>query len=334
MAADQREAHVVRNILIGLAAMIVVSLGVVAVFAFSLSQSFNQKSEQIETAFPEETSRPVEPEGRAAAAQNILLLGSDTRGATGNDLESIRGQRSDTIMVAHIPASRDSLYVMSIMRDSWVEIPGHGEAKINAALSFGGVPLVVQTVEALIDARIDHIAIVDFESFKGMTEAVGGVEIENQVAFEARGYKFPAGIQKLNGEEALSYVRARYPFRDGDYQRVRNQQTYIKGLMSSVLSTDTLLNPGKLSALVDAVSPYLMVDEGLNAGYVAGLAFELRSVRPGDITFFTAPTTGTGTSADGQSIVNIDWDRIPELQEAFRTDTLHEYQPDAASAGG
>lgn len=327
MAEAPRQAHLVRNAFLGLALVFVVSLGAVALYAFSLSQAFNQKSERLETAFPEETSRPVEPEGPAAAAQNILLLGSDSRGETGDDLEDIRGQRSDTIMVAHIPASRDAVYVMSILRDSWLEIPGHGEAKINAALSLGGVPLIVQTIEGLIDARIDHVAVVDFESFKGMTDAVGGVEIDNEIAFESGDHRFPAGIQKLNGDEALAYVRARYPFEDGDYQRVRNQQTYIKGLIGSVLSTDTLLNPARLSALVDSVAPHLRMDDGLDAGYIAGLAFEMRSVRPGDVSFFTAPTAGIGTSADGQSIVNIDWDRIPELQEAFRNDAIHTYQP-------
>lgn len=330
MAGAHRRTQLLRRIVIALGLTLVVAVAVVAVYASSLAQSFNQKSDRIETAFPEETGRPAEPDGPAAAAQNILLLGSDTRGEAGEDLDGIRGQRSDTIMVVHIPASRDAVQVMSIMRDSWLEIPGHGEAKINAALALGGVPLAVQTIESLIDARIDHVAIVDFESFKGLTDAVGGVEINNEIGFQESGYHFPPGIRKLNGDEALAYVRARYPFQDGDYQRVQNQQTYIKGLMSSVLSSGTLLNPVRLNALVDAVAPYLTVDDGLDAGYIAGLAVEMRSVRPNDISFFTAPTAGIGTSADGQSIVNIDWGRIPELQQAFRADALDAYEPDPA----
>jgi LCP family protein required for cell wall assembly len=326
---------VLPKVIAGLAILLVVGIGAVAVFAFTLTRSFDDKTQSIESAFPDETARPAEPAGAAASAQNILLLGSDTRGDTGVDIDEVSGQRSDTIMVAHIPASRDAVYVMSILRDSWVEIPGHGEAKINAALSLGGVPLVVQTVETLIDARIDHIAIVDFESFKGLTDAVGGVEIDNSTAFESEGYKFPAGHQKLlTGEEALAYVRARYPFQDGDFQRARNQQTFIKGLLGEALSADTLLNPGRVSALVDAVAPHLTVDDGLDAGFIAGLAFEMRSVRPNDLHFFTAPTAGIATSADGQSIVNVDWDRVPELQEAFREDALHSYEPDPAQPGG
>lgn len=334
MAGMGLKKHRLGKVLLALAAIVAVAVGAAAAYGISLSQSFDQKSQRLESPFPDEAGRPAEPEGSAAAAQNILLLGSDTRGESVENLEDIRGQRSDTIMVAHIPASRDAVYVMSILRDSWVEIPGHGEAKINAALSYGGVPLVVQTIEGLIDSRIDHVAIVDFESFKGLTDAVGGVEIDNSIAFESDDRQFPAGIQTLDGDHALTYVRARYPFRDGDFQRARNQQTYIKGLVRSVLSTDTLLNPGRLGALVDAVAPHLTVDDGLDAGYIAGLAVEMRSVRSGDITFFTAPTAGTGTSGDGQSIVNVDWDRIPELQHAFRTDSLHKYEPEPAAAGG
>ena len=327
----QHPSHWLRNTLIVVAVLTSIIIAVIGTYAFTLSRTFDEGTEKIEEVFPEEATRPAAPEGPAASAQNILLLGSDTRGELAEDLDALRGQRSDTVMVLHIPADRSHAYVMSIMRDSWVDIPGRGKAKVNAALAYGGVPLVVQTVESLISARIDHVAIIDFEGFKGVTDALGGVEIENPIPFSPthlKGAYFPQGPQTLNGEEALAFVRERYAFADGDFQRARNQQIYIKAVMKKVLSANTLTDPGRLSATVGAIAPYLKVDEGLNSSYVGQLGLELRSIRSEDITFFTAPTAGTGT-AGGQSIVNLDWSRMPLLQEAFRTDTLGSYDAGA-----
>jgi LCP family protein required for cell wall assembly len=280
--------------------------------------------------FPDEASRPAAP-ADAAGGQNILLLGSDTRGANDGSIADLTGQRSDTIMVVHVPANRENIFVMSIMRDSWLEIPGRGEAKINAAMSYGGVPLAVQTVEGLLGARIDHVAIVDFTGFKGITDALGGVDIDNPIGFDSshlKGHYFTEGIQRLNGAEALAFVRERYAFSDGDFQRARNQQAFIKAVLGKSLTAETLTNPARISGLVGAIAPYLAVDDGLNSAYVAGLAVELRDVRVGDVTFFTLPTTGTGTSPDGQSIVVIDQERLKAVQQGFQTDTLDAYQPE------
>ncbi len=331
-------SHWLRNTLIVLGVLAVIVAAVVGTYAFTLSRTFDDRTETIEEAFPDETSRPpaAVTEGTDAVSQNILLLGSDTRGAVDEDIDELRGQRSDAIMVLHIPADRKRAYVMSIMRDSWVEIPGRGEAKVNAALSLGGVPLVVQTVESLISARIDHVAIIDFEGFKGLTDALGGVEVDNPIPFSPRhleGAYFPQGKVDLNGEEALAFVRERYAFADGDFQRARNQQIYLKAVMGKLLSRDTLTDPAKIGATVSAISPYLKVDGALDSRYVAGLGFELRSLRSDDITFFTAPTAGTGTSPDGQSIVNLDFDELATVQEAFRTDTLQNYTPSVQSMG-
>ncbi len=330
MAESTRKRHWLRNTLIGVGTLLVVAVGGVGFYAFTLTQTFNTKTHTIAKAFPEETLRPPVATGAAASAQNILLLGSDTRGTLGSDINAIRGQRSDTMMVVHIPADHKHVYVMSIMRDSWVDIPGHGKAKVNAALSYGGIPLVVQTVENLISARIDHVAIVDFQGFKGLTDVLGGVDVYNAVAFNSSkmpGHFFAQGVQHLNGTEALAYVRERYAFQDGDFQRVRNQQAYLKAVIGKILSAQTLLDPGKVSGLVNSIAPYLKVDSGFNAAYLAGLAIDLRSLHASDISYFTAPTAGTGTSADGQSIVNVDWAKLQVLQKAFQTDTLGSYQP-------
>ena len=124
----------------------------------------------------------------------------------------------------------------------------------------------------------------------------------------------------------------RYAFPDGDFQRARNQQLFIKSVLGKALSADTLTNPGKISGLIGSVAPFLAVDDGLDAAFAAGLGVELRDVRVGDVTFFTLPTSGTGTSPDGQSIVVIDQDGLATVQKAFQTDSLDAYEPDAQSA--
>src|SRR5690606_19084889 len=125
-------------VLASIAGVLAVLVGVVGIYAFSLFQKF-ESSESLTDVFPDEDSRPAPVEG---GAQNILLLGSDTRGAISESLDSASGNRSDTMMVVHVSADRQDIHVMSIMRDSWVTLPGRGEAKMNAALAYGGVPLV------------------------------------------------------------------------------------------------------------------------------------------------------------------------------------------------
>ncbi|MGV0111672.1 LCP family protein [Arthrobacter sp. CP30] len=335
----RRQRHPVRTTLLVFGALVVVAALVAGGYLFSLARSFDAGSETIETAFPAEESRPaVAPE--AEGAVNILLLGTDSR-ATPEELGDTAStdpvdSRADTMMLMHVPADRQDIQVMSIMRDTWTDIPGHGEAKVNAAMALGGVPLVVQTVEGLFGTRIDHVASIDFEGFKGLTDALGGVQVDNPVAFQSRGSEgesFAAGPITLQGESALKFVRERYAFSDGDYQRVKNQQLFVKAVMGKLLTADTLTDPRKVYGVVDRTSPFVAVDSGLDAAAVGSLAASLRGVRSSDIDFFTLPTSGTGTSADGQSIVVKDEAAIARIAEALQTDTLRDYVSSAPNGG-
>ena len=310
-------------VVLSLVGVLFAGAAVAGVYLWNLSNAYNDSVTTLDDAeaFPDVSVRPAPVEEEHAGARNILLLGSDTRGQVGDDLDDIRGQRSDTMMIVHIPADNQSVQVMSIMRDNWVPIPGRGHHKINAALALGGVPLTVQTIESIIDVRIDHVAIVDFEGFAGLTDALGGVTVDNPKAFTGRGKTFAQGPITLGGADALTYVRERYAFSDGDYQRVRNQQAYIKGLIGEILSRDTLTDPGKISNMVGAISPYLTVDAGLDVGTIADLGLRLRDLRPADIDFFTSPTLGTGMVGD-QSVVHPDWGALDDLARAFRADAV------------
>lgn len=312
---------------------VVLVVGAVAgIYVWQLISGYNQSEKLAQNeVFPDADTRPepvARPENTDNDPLNILLLGSDTRDQVGEDLADIRGQRSDTIMVVNVPADRESVNIMSLMRDNWVEIPGHGMAKINAAMSYGGVPLTVQTVESILDVPIDHVAIIDFDGFKGLTDALGGVTVDNKVEFTARhgGAYFPVGEITLNGEDALSYVRERYAFPNGDYTRVANQQRYLKGLMNTLLSRDTLTNPITIMDSVNAISPYLTVDDALTPTALAPLGMSLSGIRSGDINMFTSPTLGTGM-VGAQSVVHPDWEGLEKLAELFREDRVSEWKP-------
>ncbi|MBF4995514.1 LCP family protein [Arthrobacter gandavensis] len=312
---EARRRHPVRVTILVLLVLVLLAGAVAGGYVWNLARTFNDGTQTIAGAIPENS-----PEKTSAAAdsRNILLIGSDTR-------EPGADARSDTMMLVHVPGDRSAVYVMSIMRDTWTEIPGHGEAKINAAMALGGVPLMVETVQGLLGVPIDHVAVIDFEGFEGLTEALGGVEVDNAQAFQSHGGDgefFDAGRLTLQGDSALKFVRERYAFADGDYQRVRNQQAFLRGLLTKLISAETLGNPVRLSAATGAISPYLSVDEQLDAARVGELAVELRGVRAGDIEMFTLPNAGVGTSADGQSIVVPDEAAMAGLSEALKSDGL------------
>ncbi|MDO4606325.1 MAG: LCP family protein [Bowdeniella nasicola] len=238
-------------------------------------------------------------------AVNFLVLGADTEGPEKPD-PNIRGSRSDVTMLVQLSADRKHLTVMSIPRDSWVPIPGHGEAKINAGLSFGGVPLAIETVEGLTGVHIDHAVLVNFNSFAAITDALGGVTITAS-----------GETKQMNGEEALMFARTRKTLPRGDFDRVRRQQEWMRAMASAAFSRDVLTSPTKLYGVLDTITKNAAVDSGLTISVMQDLAMEATDIRPGGIQFITAPYTGTGRSADGQSIVNLDQGLCQELFAAW-----------------
>jgi LCP family protein required for cell wall assembly len=283
------------------------------------------EAEVLTEVFPDEEGRPAPS---ATGSTTILLLGSDTRGNIGESLASAEGDRSDVMIVIRISGDREHVTAMSIMRDSWVEIPGYGENKINAALALGGVPLTVQTVENLLDTRIDHVAVIDFEGFAAITDALGGVTVQNERAFTPvtlPEVTFPQGEVTLNGVEALAYVRERMAFGSGDFQRVKNQQAYVKGLARKVLDTNIISDASRIGDVFQAVSPYFARDEALTADLIIRIGGSLRNVTSEDLVFFTMPNLGTGT-AGGQSVVLVDFEQVQVIKGLLASDTIHTYQ--------
>jgi LCP family protein required for cell wall assembly len=325
-----------RALLLGLLALVLLVPGSVGGYLYSLAHVYDSHTVTLQNAFPPEAVRIQAPDVPAgeAKAMNILVLGSDSRDASAAaGANAAAGtpsnQRSDTLMLVHIPANRSQIYSISLMRDLWVTIPEHGEAKINAALAYGGVPLVVQTVESLLQQRIDQVVSIDFAGFKALVDALGGVKVDVKVPFTAArstsSYVFKEGPNTLNGAKALAFVRERYAFADGDYQRVRNQQLLLKAVMAKTFDTGALRNPATLQKVLSSMSPYLSVAPGLDSVEAGRLAFSLRDVQSQNTVAFTLPTAGIGTSADGQSIVLPDWGAIEEIKAALSGDTLGDY---------
>jgi LCP family protein required for cell wall assembly len=319
-----------RSGVFALVVVLTVVIGVVAALVLvadlTVRQRYDANIERFEDPFqaiPEDTrpSRPVEADG--GVAMNFLLLGSDSRISAGDASQwEVGAQRTDAIMVAHLPADRSGLYVVSIPRDTWVDIPGRGQAKVNAAFSFGGPPLMVQTVEQMTGLRIDHIGVVDFEGFVDMTDALGGVEITVPEATRDMRSEFPAGTYTMDGEQALGYVRQRYGLARGDFDRVQRQQNWIRAVLREALSRDTLTNPARLDEFLRATTSSVALDEGFDMGELRSLALQVRGLRSEDLTFLTVPIEGTGRSADGQSIVVLDESGADELWQAVRDGDL------------
>jgi LCP family protein required for cell wall assembly len=273
---------------------------------------------------PLPADRPTKPAGEAAKALNILLLGSDSRISAGDPSQWVAGaQRTDAIMIMHVDAARTGATIMSIPRDSWVEIPGHGNAKINAAFSWGGPTLMVRTVEKYTHVRIDHVVMIDFEGFKALTDSLGGVTINVAKATHDEAGSFEAGPQRMDGATALRYVRQRHNLPGGDFDRVQRQQNWIRSIMREALAKDSLTDIPTMTDVLSDVTKAIATDEGFSFGQMRDLVWSMRHVHENGVRFFTAPVKGTGWSPDGkQSIVLLDQKKNAGLWAAVVQDNL------------
>ncbi|MCP3015125.1 LCP family protein [Nocardiopsis dassonvillei] len=234
---------------------------------------------------------------------NILFMGTDgyEEGSTAYSTE-FEGERSDSIMLAHIsPENRVS--VISFPRDSLVALPDcdpYGETEgtpgyfgmINAAMYHGGPPCVVSTIESLSDVRIDHFVHLSFMSFRDVVDAIGGVDMCIPEPMEDRRSKLDldAGQQTLDGDEALSFVRARYEIGDGgDIGRIDRQQMFLAALADQVTSNDVITDPGRLNAVLRAVAEHSATDSALTFDRMLSIAVTLADVELTDIEFHTVP---------------------------------------------
>ncbi|MGY1639422.1 LCP family protein [Geodermatophilus sp. SYSU D00742] len=278
------------------------------------------RTDAIPTSGNEET-------GEAPEAMNLLLVGNDSRAElTPEQLAELQagadsGINTDTMILVHIPADGSRASFVSFPRDSYVEIPGHGMDKLNAAYAYGfagtseeapldqrqagGAQLLVQTISQLTGLQIDHYAEVDLLGFFNLSSVVGGVEVNLcQAVDDSRwsGAVFPAGVQTISGADALKFVRQRHGLPRGDFDRIVRQQVFIAGVLRKMLSDEVLLDLGKQRELVQAASQSLTVDQGLD---LFQLAEQMQSVTAGSIEFQTIPYVGTDRDEQDRSIIRL-----------------------------
>ncbi|MCC5481121.1 LCP family protein [Streptomyces sp. NPDC059680] len=270
-----------------------------------------------------ERERPSE---LVRGAQNILLIGSDTRAGEGNSAygRDLGTERSDTTILLHLAADRRSATAVSLPRDLMVDIPGCRQpdgsrsepvfAMFNHAFQLGGSACTIRTVEKLTDIRIDHHVVVDFSGFKKMVNAVDGVQVclKEPIDDKAALLRLPAGRVMLNGEQALGFVRARKSLGDGsDTERMERQQRFLGALVDKMQSNDVLLNPVKLYPVLDAATSSLTTDPELaSLRGLYQLVRGLRDIPTEQVQFLTVPRESYVYDSNRDQLVEPEAERL------------------------
>ncbi|GAA0610776.1 hypothetical protein GCM10009547_11020 [Sporichthya brevicatena] len=269
-------------------------------------------------AFPAASSRPAKTPG-----SDWLIVGSDSReGLSAKERAKLKtgratGQRTDTMMLLHIPDGGGKPTLVSLPRDSYVAIPGHSKNRLNAAFAFGGPKLLIQTVEQLTNIRIDHYAEIGFGGLFDLVNAVGGVHmcIDEARKDPKAGLDIKKGCQNLDGGEALGIARSRASTR-GDLDRVSNQRELISSLMDKVTSPTTLLNPFRMWSVATKGAGALAVDDGDHLIDLVRLAWAAKGLG----TTTTVPIGREFTASGVGAVIEWDSSRSRALFEALRQD--------------
>jgi len=285
--------------------------------AWGMKEWYNSKFEQV--AALDEESKDIKHKAAQIGTENFLILGSDTRagapkGAGIGTEKTIKGARSDTLMIAHLPKDRERAILVSFPRDleitrpachrwnyktgeySQEVIPETPRVKLNTAYAEGGPKCVIKWVQKQTGMGMNHFVGIDFGGFKGMVDAVGGVEVTVDTPIEdsilGTVVEKP-GRTKLTGDRALSFVRARHVAGDptSDYGRIKRQQQFIAALLGKAMSREVLFSPDKLTGFVNAFAASTFGDN-IDVDQLLTLAQSMKGMNSKTVKFLTVPTTG------------------------------------------
>ncbi len=254
-------------------------------------------------------------------ALTFLVVGSDSREGL-EDLDhfgDFAGARGDVVMLVRVDPSSGDAHMLSIPRDLWVDIPGNGEGKINAAYSFGGPRLMVETIRENLGIEVNHYVEIGFVGFQEMVDELGGIHIS--FPYDARdvssGLDVAAGTEVLDGEMALAYARSRkyqenqngswVSVEASDIGRTARQQQVVRAIMSELKTPASVADAG---AVASALADHMTIDATLASSSIAGLAWDFRSLISGGIEGTTLPVDGA--TVNGASVVVA---REPEASE-------------------
>ncbi|HEV7188899.1 MAG TPA: LCP family protein [Blastococcus sp.] len=314
-----------RRVLISLGVLALVLAVVIGGGVWFLTERYGGNVTRISDVFGtlDQQARPAEasPVHGDGTPVTFLLVGSDTRAhfAQGQTPDS----RSDAIMIVRFSADRQHAQIVSIPRDSWVPIPGHGVSKINASYSWGGPSLLIKTVEQLTHVRIDHFVAIDFDGIIQVTDDLGGVDVLVAKTTSWGPYTFPAGVNHLDGNKARWYLGQRYGLAGGDFDREKRQQQYLRAMFTKLFSSNTFKDPARLDKALRAVTKSVAVDDTLSNAGLLSLAYSMRNLTPADVNFFTAPVLGTGMEGPA-SVVYLDPVAGDRMWADLRNDSLSE----------
>ncbi|NTW39261.1 MAG: LCP family protein [Cellulomonadaceae bacterium] len=253
-----------------------------------------------------------------------LLAGSDSRADGVIIDDETTGSRTDTIMLLEVPTSGPAALI-SLPRDTYVDIPGHGPAKLNASFSIGGAPLLVATVEQITGLTVDHYVEIGFAGVEGVVDAVGGVELclDYDVNEPLSGLVWTAGCHVSDGVTALAFARMRYADPEGDIGRAHRQQQLIAAITHEVAQPSLVLHPGRQVSLIRAGTDALTVSSGTDALDLAQLALAFRKASgPGGITGTPPIANPDYRPGDVGSTVLLDPDLSPAFWAGIRDGSL------------
>lgn len=313
-----------------------VALGLVAVLVFlgaggawGMKVWYNSKFNQV--AALDEDSKDIKHKAIQIGTENFLILGSDTRagapkGAGIGTERTIKGARSDTLMIAHLPKDRERAILVSFPRDLEITrpecnrwdyktgqysnevIPETPQVKLNTAYAEGGPRCVIKWVQRLTGMQMNHFVGIDFAGFKGMVDAVGGVEVtvDTPIIDSVVGTVVEKpGRTKLTGERALSFVRARHVQGDptSDYGRIKRQQQFIAALLGKTMSREVLFSPDKLGHFVSALADSATFDDNTGVDQLLELAQSMKGMSSKTVKFLTVPTTGYANELGNEVLI-------------------------------
>ncbi len=297
-----------------IAVVVVVPVSAVVAVVLTLAERLADGVPRVPDAFDGLGGTPRPP---AAGGLTFLLVGTDSR--LGPPATGAAGARGDVLLLARLAADGMSAAVVSIPRDSRVDVPGHGPDEIMAAYASGGPGLLVETVETLTALHVDHFAVIDFAGFRSVVDSVGGIEVTRPA---------PAGAGRVtdhrDGEEASAYVRQRTAVPGGEPDGAQRQQDALRAVFHKVASTGALDDPVQLYRLLNAASAFVSVDDTLSNGDLGAVTQRMRDVPPENVSFLRAPVVERGREG-ARPVVHLEAPRADQLWASLRAGTTTAY---------